>query len=175
MHKQTQLYAQYTDQNYGNGETIVVSDLQDAVHFGLVTGAPRFKMFEQTVAEIDGETLKGEPKNHSANIYLGVDQVYSRDQVIDIRNKELEEERAKTLQDDFSQAMSVQSLRNLIGHLYQKDQSTRFIPEHGQRGGFIELDEGEMVFNRQGEQLHPKPKENGFVKIHYPASDAPEV
>ena len=175
--KQTKLYAQYSDHNYGNGKTEEVSDLQTAVNKGLEIRSPRFKTFEKTIAEIDGEVLEGQPKNQSANIYVGVGQVFSLDDVIAKHEQEYEASMSSPswVSAQFSHTMHIRAIQSVVESLKAKEPDTKFIAEGGQRGDFIELNEGEMVFDREGEQLWPKPENKGFVKIHYPASDAPEI
>lgn len=177
MKKETKLYAAYAEQDYSNGDVLEVADFEDAVHHGLVIGAPRFKTYETTVVEVDGEVLEGQPKKNSEFVYLGVDQVFSLDDVIAKHEQEYEASMSSPswVSSQFSHTMHVQAIQSVVENLKAKSPETTFIAEGGQRGDFIELKEGEMVFDREGQQLWPKPENKGFVKIHYPASDAPEI
>lgn len=176
MQPQTKLYAQYTDHNYGlKGDAVEVSNLEQAVQVGLDKGSPRFKTFEITSVEIDGEVLKGEPKNFSESIYVGVDQILSLADVINAHEMEIADlESNENLRDaQMTQHFAIQAHESVVFRMKTKDPSTKFIPEAGRSPDFIELKEDDMVFDRNGQQLHPI-YDGGTVPIHTP-DDAPEV
>ena len=53
MKKETKLYAQYEDHNFGHkGQGVEVADFGQAVQLGLDVGSPRFKIFEISAALI---------------------------------------------------------------------------------------------------------------------------
>lgn len=166
MKKKTKLYAQYEDHNFGHkGQGVEVADFEQAVQLGLHVGSPRFKTFEISSVDIDGEVLEGKPKNHSANIYLSVSRVYTRDEVIEHYRKKRDsllrdrivDDVPQNIQDQFCMAMKRDAavVESVIEAFLLRDEKTCFILEGGQRGDFIELNDGEMVFDRQGQQLFP--------------------
>lgn len=157
---QTQLYAQYSSANFGRGTTEAVADLQDAVNKGLEIGSPRFKTFERAFVEIDGEVLEGKPKNPSADIYLGVNKLYSRDEVIAAQRAEVAsvENSPRYNSAQMSQQFALQALDRVIETFSKKDPSAVFIAEPGGRSGeFIELREGESAYNSNGMRVFPYP------------------
>lgn len=176
---QTQLYAQYSSANFGRGTTEAVADLQDAVNKGLEMKSPRFKTFEKSFVEIDGEVLEGKPKNPSADIYLGVDQVYYLSDIINRHKLEIMDLQKLPASGEaqLSRQFTIQALESVVRTLSAKNPQTRFISEKGQRGDFIELKEGETVFDSKGQQLWPElPGQDTVLRIQetgvLPASDA---
>lgn len=169
MQPVTTLYAQYTDQNYGNGKMLEVQDLEEAVQIALELNAPRFKTCEVTSVELDGEILKGEPKNHSANIYVGIDEILSLDDVINAHETEIANlESNENLRDaQMTQHFAIQAHESVVFRMKTKDPSTKFIPEVGRSPDFIELKEDDMVFDKNGGQLYPI-YDGGTVPIHTP-------
>lgn len=126
MSAQTKRFALLHDWNYGMKEMIEVQDERDAVEKA-GSGASRLVLCEQTVMDHQGETLKGELKNHAPYIYLNVDRMVSRDEVIAKHKAELE--KANGLEDEFSRKASVTSLQNVIDFFERRPPSARFITE----------------------------------------------
>ena len=176
MQKQTKLYAQYQDHNFGHkGQGVEVADFENAVQLGLEVGSPRFKTFEISSVEIDGETYSTEPKNHSADIYLGFDLIASVQDYIIALKSSLQATLDDTSRSEMSKELTVKIIQQTIDALETGDPDRKFVCHNVPRPEYIELNDGDMVFDRQGQKLWPKPENKGFVKIHYPASDAPEI
>lgn len=156
MTVETKKYAQYQDHTYRSLPPLEVYDEQDALEKATVN-ATRFVLFERTFIEHDGETLSGEPKNRTPFVYVNVDNILTRDDVIASFQKDLDKAKGDTLSDEFSRNISINVLQSLVNRFSEFDANTRFIRESGQSGNVIKLNEGEKVYNRAKTQIWPAP------------------
>lgn len=158
MKTETKKFATYQNASFDRGVPVEVTDERDAVQ--KAGKNVRFTMYEQTFSEIDGETLAGEPKNHTPYIYTNIDAILSVEDVIAEKQAELAAEQASTLSDEFSGLFSVPHMKRFIAELQTINPATCYIKEPSQYCQFIRLDEGEKVYNAQGQQLHPAPAQD---------------
>jgi hypothetical protein len=128
-----------------------VSDEKDAIEKTMSTGGISFRLYETTTVTVGGKELKGDPENFSPTCWVGVERVYSRDDIV----QSYKDQMART---DKYMARSIQLKAD---HFLKKSPDTMHIPgtDTG-RGGpdFVEIGRDDKVFDRKGQQLWPKPK-----------------
>ena len=82
------LYARMTNYNWDTTSGIEIADEKDAVQKALASHAIMFSTYEVTSVTIGGKEMKGEPENFSPRRYIGIDRVYTRDEVVQSRGGE---------------------------------------------------------------------------------------
>jgi hypothetical protein len=123
-----------------------VKDEAEAVQVALARHAVCFRTYEISSVTFNGKELKGEPENFSPRRYVGVDKLYTRDEV------------AASYEADIPQAFD----RMMAGILKRMARETRKMPPDAvyiaveRPGEFTELHADEKVFDRDGRQLWPK-------------------
>ena len=150
MQPTTKLYARFTDYSWRAGAPVEIADEADAVAKAASHRAIVFTTFEQTSVTINGKEMKGEPENISPRRYVGIDKVYTRDEVI----QSMEDEK-KTLSRDWASAIN-----GVIREYKKMPADSLHITGIERQGEFITLKAGEKVFDRKGQQLFPAPVQN---------------
>lgn len=153
MHIQTLLYADYKDSNYGSRAVTQVENEQDAVNQA-GAGITRFKIFERSAIEHEGEILKGEPKNYTPFIYTNTDEVLSLNRVVAEMEADLKNSK-ENLRFCFNNDSFYEACEGVIERFKAKDPATRYVREAGERASFIELQDGEKVYNKNKTQIWP--------------------
>ena len=146
MEPKKQLYAFITDYNWTVSRTPVpVTDDFDAAQKTLAARGICFNTCEITTVELDGQTLKGKPENYSARRYVGVDKLYTRDEVI------------QSMEADMGGAYASMrdSIRSVIDHYREKPADSLHITGLERHGEFIGIGTDEKVFDNKGQQLWP--------------------
>ncbi|MDE1152993.1 MAG: hypothetical protein PW788_10695 [Micavibrio sp.] len=143
-------FAQFTNRSWDVRErNVEIKSEQDAVDHALKTGSIVFNTYDVATVMAGGQELKGAPENFSARRYVGVDKIYTRDQVI----KEMEDEKVQTLSSSWAAAID-----SVIQIYKQKPADSLHITGLERPGEFIGLEDGEKVFDRKGQQIFPSAK-----------------
>lgn len=140
-------YAAITDYNFRTSQGTPVSDEQDAVQKALAAHGISFQIYEVASVSVGGKELKGDPENFTPRCWVGIDRVYTRDEVI------------KSMEDDMATADGFMkgAIKSVIGNYKQMSPDSVHITGLERQGEFIEIGKGEKVFDRSGQQLWPKP------------------
>jgi len=142
-------FAQFTNRNWDVRErNVEITSEQDAVDHALKTGSIVFNTYDVATVMAGGRELKGSPENFSQRRYVGVDKIYTRDEVI----QAMEDEK-KTLTKDWHSAVN-----SVIAIYKQKPADSLHITGLERPGEFIGLKDGEKVFDRKGQQIFPSAK-----------------
>lgn len=149
MQPSTKLYAEFTNSSWRVSErNFEIQDEQEAVQRALQTRAICFRIYEITSVNVGGKELKGDPENFSARRYVGMDRVYTRDEVIAAMRAEkpypgwnVEEFNAAT--------------NEVISNFRRKPENAVFIDGLENPGDFTQIKDNEKVFDSRGRQLWP--------------------
>lgn len=134
-------YAAITARGFSRGPTVEITDEQDAVAKTRKHGIC-FLTFERECTVVNGKELLGEPQNYSERRYVGLDRLYTRDEVIADLNADTR----------FSRKIT----EEVIEVFQEYPQDSKFITGLERPGEFIRIKDGEKVFNREGRQLWPE-------------------
>ncbi len=145
MQPTTKTYARFTDYSWRTSAPVEVTSELETLQHATARHAILFTTFDQTSVTINGKEMKGEPENISPRRYVGIDKVYTRDEVI----QAMEDEK-KTLSRDWASAVN-----GVIRTYKQMPADSLHITGLERQGEFITLKEGEKVFDRSGAQLFP--------------------
>src|SRR3954462_5242950 len=85
-------YPAITDPNCRASEGTPVTDEQDAVQKTLAAHGISFQIYEVASVNVGGKELKGDPENFTPRCWVGIDRLYTRDEVI------------KSMEDDMARA-----------------------------------------------------------------------
>jgi hypothetical protein len=164
LQTKTKTFARLTNGNWDNGGTIEVANESDAVAQALARHAICFTTFDVTSVTLNGQEMNGAPQNVTPRRYIGVDRIYTTAEVVAEMEAAFQEEteavarKGKISPDEKEWLMiSLSAFRSVIGEYKKKSPSAAHITGLERPGEFIELKEGEKVFDRQGRQLWPKP------------------
>lgn len=146
MEPKKQLYAFITDYNWDVSRTPVpVTDDFDAAQKTLAARGICFNTCEITTVELDGQTLKGKPENYSARRYVGIDRLYTRDEVIQSMEADM----------NGPWASMRGSILSVVEHYKEKPADSIHITGLERQGEFIGIGKDEKVFDRKGQQIWP--------------------
>jgi hypothetical protein len=146
MEPKKQLYAVITKSDWMQSrEALAVTDDADAAQKTLAAHGICFNTYEQTTIEMGGKEFKGDPENRSARRYVGIDRLYTRDEVI------------RSMEDDLSTASGFMqdAIRSVIDVYREKDADSIHITGLERHGEFIDIGKDEKVFDRRGQQIWP--------------------
>lgn len=127
-----------------------VTGEKDAVEKAQASGGISFRLYEVTSVTVGGKELKGDPENFSPTCWVGIERVYTRDDVV------------QSLKDDISRTdkWMARSIQQTLDHHLQKSPDTMYIPGFDQgRGGpkFMPIGKDDKVFDSKGQKIWPKP------------------
>ncbi len=145
MQPTTKTFAQFTDYSWRTSAPVEITSEAEALQHATARRAILFTTFDQTSVTINGKEMTGEPENRSARRYVGIDKVYTRDEVI----QSMEDEK-KTLSRDWAAAVN-----GVIREYKKMPADSLHITGLERQGEFITLKAGEKVFDRTGKQLYP--------------------
>jgi len=186
---ETKLYAQFRTAGYSGTETVEIKSVQEAVDYGLKKNCANFQTFEVTEVDLNGEVLKGGPKNQSDTYHLNVDKLLTAADIAASFEKKVAELRPAVLQDQ----ATLKSMSYPFAGSYQqqkvyhqfKDKVDRnetlinsyaamrehfstlppdrlfFEDPHGRRGEYVEVGQNDVVFNKSGQQICSQPTAPG--------------
>ncbi len=154
MTPKTTLIAQFYNASFDRRGREEVADEQDAVRKGLHRHACLFETFEQTSVDINGKILTGEPQNLSGRRFIGIDTLYTVQDVIASYERDLAN--VNSIRDTFSRQIMRGVLKGMVRTYKKNDPDQIFIAEPGRPGDFIGLKPGEKAFDRSGTQIWPK-------------------
>ena len=141
-------YAAITDYNFSTKMGTPVADEQDAVQKTLASRGISFRMYEVSSVMIGGKELKGEPENYSASCWVGIDRIYTRDEVI------------QSMRDDMKHAdqFMKSAIASVIEHYEQMSPDSVHITGLERQGEFIGIGQDQKVFDREGQQSGRSPR-----------------
>jgi hypothetical protein len=143
MERTTQQYAVLTYADWHTDRNAIpVSDEQNAVQKALDVGCIAFSTYETTIIELEGEEFKGTPKNRSSRRYVGIDRLYSRDEMFQAMEK------------IWGSGYPSPGVRQAFMEYPEGDV---YITGLERAGEFIHVKDTEKVFSRTGQQLWPAP------------------
>ena len=156
MTPKKKLVAEFYNAHFNRVTKTEVSDEHDAIRIGLHQRHYFFNTYEQVSLDLDGQTLTGKPENYSGRRFLGVDRLYTRDEVIAQYENDLKNLN-QTMRDEFSRSIAREALTGVIGEYKSRyGAADRFIPEPGRPGDFIGLRDNEKAFDMRGNQIWPQ-------------------
>jgi hypothetical protein len=141
------IYAAITDANWrSDRQGIPVADEQEAVQKTLAARGICFQTFEAVSVTVNGKEFKGDAENYSARRFVGIDRLYTRDEVI------------QSMTDDMAGADKFMrgAISSVIEHYREKPADSVHITGLERQGEFIEIKGDEKVFDRTGQQLWPR-------------------
>jgi hypothetical protein len=146
MEPKKQLHAFITSGSWDMSRTPVpVDDDFDAAQKTLAARGICFNTCEITTVELDGQTLKGKPENYSARRYVGIDRLFTRDEVIQSMEADM----------NGAYASMRDAIRSVIEHYREKPADSIHITGLERHGEFIGIGKDEKVFDRKGQQIWP--------------------
>lgn len=147
-------FAALTASGFNRGPTVEIADEKDAVQKALAQHAIAFSTFDVTTVTLSGKEMKGDPENYSKRRYVGIDQLYTRDEVIAVMKSDtsIGAQSHHEMDEIFREAT-----QSVIAHFKQDPADSAYITGLERPGEFIRLEDGEKVFNRKGQQLWPQP------------------
>jgi len=155
MQPVTKTFIAMTAAGFGRGPSnIEVTDEADAVQKTLAQRCIAFNTYDVTSVTLNGQELKGEPENRSGRRYVGIDRLYTRDEVIADMQKPQPGMRSGNR--EFDQIFA-DAVRGVIAEFRKHPADAAYITGLERPGEFIRLKEDEKVFDRNGTQLWPKP------------------
>jgi len=129
-----------------SGPPIEIKDEPEAVQQTLQMRGVCFNTFEMESVTLNGKELWGEPENHSKRRYVGIDKIYSRDEVIASMQAEV-----KNAFDD----LMADAIKSVINFYNKMPADSVHITGLERPGEFIQIKSGEKVFNSAGKQIWP--------------------
>ncbi len=139
-------YIAITDYNFRSSRGTPVTDERDAVQKALAAHGISFQTYEVSSVTLGGKELKGEPENFSPRRWVGIDRVYTRDEVIQSMKDDMARER-----DSFMKG----AIKSVIGEYEKMPADSMHITGLERQGEFITIGKDEKVFDRQGQQVWP--------------------
>jgi hypothetical protein len=139
-------YAAITDYNFRTSQGTPVTDEQDAVQKTLAAHGISFQIYEVASVNVGGKELKGDPENFTPRCWVGIDRLYTRDEVI------------KSMEDDMARADQFMkgAIKSVIGEYKKMSPDSVHITGLERQGEFIEIGKDQKVFDRTGQQIWPK-------------------
>lgn len=163
-------FAALTASGFNRGPTVEIANEKDAVQKALASHAIAFSTYDVTTVTLNGKEMKGEPENYSKRRYVGIDQLYTRDEVIALMKSDTTfgVQNHREMDEIFREAA-----RSVIAHFETHPADAVYITGLERPGEFIQLKDGEKVFNRKGQQLWPAPPvpEDQKPKVTRPKGD----
>jgi hypothetical protein len=157
MNPKKTLIAQFYSASFDRNGALEVASEQDAVQQSLAQNAFFFETHEIASLSFKGKRLNSDPDNFSGRRFVGIEKLYTKEEVIAQYQKELGQ--VKNLKDAFDRQIAREALRSVIGEYRKKyTEDDRFIAEPGFRGDFIGLKPSEKAYDRKGNQIWPQPK-----------------
>jgi hypothetical protein len=152
-------YIAITDYNFRTSAGTPVTDEQDAVQKTLAARGISFKTYDVSSVNVGGKELKGDPENYSPTRWVGIDRIYTRDEVI------------QSMQADMAGADSFMksAIKGVIKEYQKMPADSVHITGLERPGEFIEIGKDEKVFDRTGQQVWPKPPLTPMKKIQFKA------
>jgi hypothetical protein len=150
MTPKKQLVAQFYNASFDRSGRAEVADEREALRKSFEMRAFYFQTHEIATVELDGQTLKGQPENHSGRNYVGIDKLYTAAEIITQYQAELNA--LPKVKNQFDQ-IKKEALDGVIRSYREYGPHHRFIPDPWAHGDFIPLKETDRVFSSQGKQL----------------------
>ncbi|MCB9990438.1 MAG: hypothetical protein H6867_03530 [Rhodospirillales bacterium] len=151
MSTQTKLFMTPYGRSWRTQEAVEITDEQDAVGKCINSGAIAFTTHEVSIAVVDGEELRGKPRNLSPRRFVGIDKIYSPQDRIAYDENTLQKER-----DDIMRKILIDFIE---AHKKASPDRAYIIDVTSHPGDFIELKPDEKAFGKDGQQLWPKPQQ----------------
>lgn len=154
-------FAQFDTSSYGRGPAIEITDVQDAVDYGIKNSCSRFRIYEQTSVTMGGKTLTGDPEYKPGSYKLFVDKILTAADIVAFYEQKIADDKAgkndagkSGFMSDFDKQINRQMRDNF--KQYPADQPFYDDP-FGRGEEFSSLGHDDVAFNRKGEQIWPVP------------------
>lgn len=143
-------FATFTYPGFQRGMTVDIKDEDEAVMMALKQGAMAFRTHEAISVTIDGKEKRSPGQNYSGTRYVGIDRVFTRDQVLELIQAGPVGVSANAKAFNRAARAETKPYRSM-------DKDTVFIPDPQSPNNFLRLAYDEKVYNRQGKQVWPDP------------------
>ena len=162
MQPSKKLFAEFTGRSWCVSEKdFEIRSEQEAVQHALQISAILFNTYEVTTVTLGGKELKGEPDNFSNRRYVGINKIYTRDEVISF----LQQEQPYP---GWDAKMFHETMESVVDVFKEKSVDEVYITGLERRGEFINIEAGQKVFDKKGQQLWPKAQTPAPRNVSHP-------
>ncbi|MEZ0259667.1 MAG: hypothetical protein ACAH80_01570 [Alphaproteobacteria bacterium] len=154
-------FAQFDTSSYGRGPAVEITDVKQAVDYGIKNNCSRFRIYEQTSVTIGGKTLAGDPEYKPGTYNLFVDKMMTAADIVAFYEQKIAEDKAgkgNTRSSGFMADIDRQVNKQMRDQFKSYPADQPFYDDPFGRGQeYSSVGPDDVIFNRKGEQLWPVP------------------
>lgn len=149
-------FAQFDGADNRRGPSVEITDVQQAVDYGIKNGCSRFRIYEQAFRSIDGKTMTDEPEYKPGSYKLFIDNIMTAADIVAYYDQRMAADRRKDLKLDIDARIDAQVNGGMRDHFKTFPANKIFYDNPFGRGKeYCSIEAGDVVFNRAGQQLWP--------------------
>lgn len=154
-------FAQFDTSSYGRGPAVEITDVKDAVAYGIKNNCSRFRIYEQTTVTLGGKTLAGDPEYKPGCYNLFIDKIMTAADIAAFYDQKVAEDKAgkgRAGKSGFMADIDAQVNAQMRDTFREYPADKPFYEDPFGRGQeYSSLNDGDFAFNRKGEQVWPVP------------------
>ncbi len=154
-------FAQFETSSYGRGPAIEIADVKDAVAYGIKNGCARFSIYETTSMTVGGKTMSSDPEFKPGSYKLFVDKIMTAADIVAFYDQKIADDKSgkgRANKSGFMGDTDALVNRQMRDHFKEYPADKPFYDDPFGRGEeFSSLNDGDIAFNRKGEQVWPVP------------------
>jgi hypothetical protein len=154
-------FAQFDGADYRRDASLEMTNLKQAVEFGIKNGCSRFRIFEQTSVTVGGKVMLSEPEYKPGTYNLFVDKIMTAADIVAFYEQKIADDKAgknDAGKSGFMADMDRQVNRQMRDQFKSHPADKPFYDDPFGRGEeFSSLGADDFAFNRAGQQIWPVP------------------
>lgn len=153
-------FAQFDKADYGRGPSLEITDVQQAVDYGIKNNCSRFRLYETSSMAVGGKTMTSEPEFKPGSYKLFVDKIMTAGEIVAFYEKKLADsaEARRIYARSYGLATQAQANAHMRDTFREYPANKPYYDDPFGRGDeFSSLGPDDFAFNRTGQQLWPVP------------------
>lgn len=151
-------FAQFDTSRYDRGPSLEITDVQQAVDYGIKNNCSRFCLYETTSMTVGGKTLTSEPEFKPGSYKLFVDKIMTAGEIVAFYEKKLADSAAAPKTRNYGLVMEARVDAQMRDTFKQYPADKPYYDDPFGRGQeYSSLGPDDFAFNREGRQLWPVP------------------
>lgn len=153
-------FAQFDKSDYSRGPSLEITDVQQAVDYGIKNNCSRFRLYETFSMTVGGKTMTSEPEFKPGTYNLCVEKIMTAGEIVAFYEKKLADNAAalKLFARNYGLVIEKQASIQMRDTFKEYPADKPYYDDPFGRGQeYSSLGPDDFAFNRAGQQLWPVP------------------